>query len=67
MIFIRVFAYHLIAFSNSLHVMDAIKHYFTPRIPGSGLKVHFFILSQLLCEGVEDVQFLTLLFVRPVG
>ena len=67
MIFIRVLAYHLIAFSDGLHVVDAIKHYFAPRISGSVLKVHVFVLSQLLCEGVEDVQFLTLLFICPVG
>lgn len=48
MIFIRVFAYHLIALSDRIHVVDAIKHYFAARVPGSVLKVQVFILSKLL-------------------
>ena len=48
MIFIRVLAYHLIALSNRLHVMDAIKHYFAARVPLSVLKVQVFVLSYLL-------------------
>ena len=67
MIFIRVLPYHLIALSKCFHVMDAIKHNFALRVPWSVLKKHVFVLSQLLWERVEDVQFLTLLFGRPVG